>query len=389
MSVSAPASVASGERLDPSRLRLFRWIMIAGLVVLLALAVVAAELGARFYERHRTTPPDYFPQMYYPHQRLRYGLVPGLDYYGWFRINSLGFRGPEASVAKKPGVLRVVCLGASTTFDIGSIGAARPWPEVMQEEIRRRLGADSVEVLNLAIPGFTSLDSLIDLQIRVLALQPDLVVVYQGHNDFIYSFPSPYPQRSSLYPQESTPRSAFMRWIVNHSVLYAKSERPVRQAISGLWHKVKDGFGAKVPQADADARRDQSLEHGLAEFRSNLTSIAAIARANDIPLVLPKIVLPFPDDAPTNCSVCGRLSTVFGNLEPSRVKAMFQRYDSVLVQLAAAGGDIHYIPTDGFVPKEDRYYHDPIHFGTEGSKLMGERMGAALAPILSELRRPP
>lgn len=386
MPASMPPTPQSHGQPDVSRMRLFRRIMIGGLIVFLAAGVLTAEWAARYYERHRATPPDYFPQMYYPHVRLRYGLVPNLDYYGWFRINSLGFRGPEASVDKQPGVLRVVCLGGSTTFDIGSIGTARPWPEVLEAELRRRLGTQSVEVLNLGIPGSTSLDSLIDLQIRVINLKPDLLIVYQGHNDFVYSLPSPHPTQSPLFPSEVAPRSGFIRWLTNHSVLYAKTEGRIKDRIGSLWRMVKRTVGLGPPDKPVVSDGDQGMERGFINFRSNLTSIAAVARANAIPLVLPEVVLPFPEDAGKDCGVCAGLSPLFGNLEPAKVRLMFSRYDSVLPQLSSEGSGVYYIPTDGFVPSEDRYYHDPVHFGPEGSLRMGVKLAESLTPILMDMR---
>src|SRR5215510_4637275 len=106
----SPPSVTAP--LSPGTLRLFKLIMLSGLLVFAVVAAIGAEFAARYYERHRTNPPDYFPSVYYPHRRLRYGLVPNFDYFGWFHINSLGFRGPEIPVAKPPGMLRIVCMGA-------------------------------------------------------------------------------------------------------------------------------------------------------------------------------------------------------------------------------------------------------------------------------------
>lgn len=358
-----------------SRTRLFRLILIAWLVVVFVGGALAAEWGARWYERNRSTPPDYFPQIYYHHQRLGYGLVPNYDYYGWFRINSLGFRGREFPAIKKPGTLRVICLGGSTTFDIGSIGKARPWPDVLESELRRRLGTDSVEVLNLGIPGSTSLDSLIDLQIRALALDPDVLVVYQGLNDFNYSTTPARPDaRSDSFPLEAPPRSAFMRWLRMHSVLFAKTEG----RIGALLSKILPGSGDGKPIDDGG----KSLEAGLAKFDSNVKAIAAIARANHVPLVLPEVVLPFPQGAPADCSMCSRLSSVLAGIEPDRIKAMFGRYSAVLTNVAAQGEGVYPIATSGFVPSEDRYYHDPVHFGPAGSEVMGARMAEALEPVL-------
>jgi lysophospholipase L1-like esterase len=47
------------------------------------------------------------------------------------------------------------------------------------------------------------------------------------------------------------------------------------------------------------------------------------------------------------------------------------------------------VSTLGFVPSEPRYYHDPIHFGPEGSQLMGEKMAGALLPILAPAQATP
>jgi lysophospholipase L1-like esterase len=126
------------------------------------------------------------------------------------------------------------------------------------------------------------------------------------------------------------------------------------------------------------------MERGFADYRSNMRSIAAVARANRIPLVLPQVVLPFPGDgAEENCAMCDGLSPLYGGVEPDRVKAMFGRYDSVLAELAAEGGGVHHIRTEGFVPRADRYYNDPVHFGPEGSRMMGTKLAEALQPLVN------
>src|SRR5437773_1880463 len=79
------------------------------------------------------------------------------------------------------------------------------------------------------------LDSLIDLQMRAIAFQPDLVIVYQGHNDFNYSIPPPLHQKpSDLFPLEARPRSALTRWTTVHSLLYAKEEVRIADLVERL-----------------------------------------------------------------------------------------------------------------------------------------------------------
>ncbi len=118
---------------------------------------------------------------------LGHGNVPG------FRlaqpevtIDALGFRGPEVTVTKPAGVVRVVCLGDSTTFGIwldrpGVIRADAPYPA----EIARLAHADGlrVEVINGGVLGQSSSEALVELLTQVVPLHPDVVTVRLGNND--------------------------------------------------------------------------------------------------------------------------------------------------------------------------------------------------------------
>ena len=107
-----------------------------GATALLTMAItgVAGEVGVRYRERHRTTLAGALPLLYYQHGRLGHAFVRGFDYFGWIHINHEGFRGPEVAVQKAPGVLRIMAVGSSTTFDPSVTSDAATWPA------RRRLG---------------------------------------------------------------------------------------------------------------------------------------------------------------------------------------------------------------------------------------------------------
>lgn len=362
--------------------RLFRLIMIAGMLVIVSVSVIGAELWARRYERTRERQPDYFPSIYYPHRRLRYGLVP-MDYYGWFKINSLGFRGREFTEAKPPGVFRIICLGGSTTFDIGSLRLNKPWPEVLEDTLREKLGTTEIEVLNFGIGGATSLDSLIDLQMRALTFSPDMVIVYQGHNDLVYSIPSSSPAPPSpLYPLEDRPRSSFVRWLTNHSLLYAKTQGQINERVDSILGTVKKIVTLGAADEGIIADREQAMERGFNDFQANIRSIAAIARANGIQLVLPKVLVPFPGSGPGDaaCTQCAQLSDSYGGVSVEKLRTMFGRYNAAL---ETAGGDgVLFVSTDGFVPSADGFYNDPVHFGPEGSRQMATHLAEVLAPLV-------
>jgi lysophospholipase L1-like esterase len=93
-------------------------------------------------------------------------------------IDRFGLRGPEIEFEKRPGRVRVLCMGDSCTF-----GGARPYPEILQEILDRRHGPGKFEVLNAGVIGYTALHGLEWLERELLELRPDVVTVYFGWND--------------------------------------------------------------------------------------------------------------------------------------------------------------------------------------------------------------
>jgi len=117
------------------------------------------------------------------HRHLGFALVPGY-HQGGNRHNLLGFRGEEITLGKPPGVVRIACCGGSTTYGEGTKGDFHlSMPFVLQQGLRAA-GRD-VEVINAGCPGWTTLETLINFETRLLELQPDWAVVYHGINDVL------------------------------------------------------------------------------------------------------------------------------------------------------------------------------------------------------------
>ena len=84
----------------------------------------------------------------------------------------------DVPVPKPAGTYRIVCEGGSTTFDLLAPDDAATWPARLGTLLGPR-----ADVVNAGFPGWTSLESLVSLEIRDLDLTPDLVVVFSGVND--------------------------------------------------------------------------------------------------------------------------------------------------------------------------------------------------------------
>lgn len=104
------------------------------------------------------------------------------------RINRMGFRGKDFEIAKPYGVLRVVCLGGSSTLGYGNKDN-ETYPYYLEEILNKEITGlndekiTSAEVINLGIPHLRS-DQIFSLFAReAIRLSPDIVTFYEGVND--------------------------------------------------------------------------------------------------------------------------------------------------------------------------------------------------------------
>jgi hypothetical protein len=107
--------------------------------------------------------------------------------YREFRLNNLGMRGPDVSLEKPLGTLRVLTVGASETFGLYE-SAGTEYPRQLEDSLNSLLhtvGCRSrdglpwrVEVLNAAFAGMTLPTITNNMRLQYRDLSPDVVVVY-------------------------------------------------------------------------------------------------------------------------------------------------------------------------------------------------------------------
>ena len=93
-----------------------------------------------------------------------------------FRVNSLGFRGPEVSAERLKRGKVVIVSGASESFGLYEV-AGREWPRQLEDSLAVRCGNDVV-VLNAAFAGMALPTVMQDVNLRLIAFAPKLLVYY-------------------------------------------------------------------------------------------------------------------------------------------------------------------------------------------------------------------
>jgi len=114
--------------------------------------------------------------------------------------NEDGYRGRAVPLDKRPGVLRILCLGGSTTYGWSVAYPHETYPAVLEELVRADLppGYDDVEVINAGLPWGTSAEILTHYHFKFHYYQPDIVVVNAGGNDAnAYTYPYYHPDNSN------------------------------------------------------------------------------------------------------------------------------------------------------------------------------------------------
>lgn len=167
-------------------------LMQAGCITVTSVILVLplAELGLRAYFSHYGSQDDRIRYVYSAEKvRSLSSYFTGLPYVGYGLSpdypghNRLGYRGPEIAQPKPPGVYRIVALGGSTTYGFGIERDENTWPGQLQRFLREDYGYEQVEVINAGVQEYTTWESLVNLEFRLLDLDPDLIIVYHATND--------------------------------------------------------------------------------------------------------------------------------------------------------------------------------------------------------------
>lgn len=118
-----------------------------------------------------------------PHPELRYELTPGARGFAWHSdvvVNSHGMRGREYPLAPT-GALRIVALGDSVAFGSG-VAVNERFTDLLETGLAERLD-HPVEVLNLGVGGYDTLQEVASLEFSGLEFQPDLALLAYCVND--------------------------------------------------------------------------------------------------------------------------------------------------------------------------------------------------------------
>jgi len=196
-------------------------------------------------------------------------------------INSLGLRGPEVTREVPAGVVRIATLGGSSTFG-SQVSDSDAWPRLLEGGLGK-----GMQVVNFGVPGYSTVESLIQTALVLPELKPEVAIYYEGWNDLRSMHVRPLaPDYSDFHgPLQLTNLDILSTNTDTRlaTVFYVKNW-VMAQTIAQL-------NARPTAQSSPDKLTDRIDERAVALYGRNLRSIVALCRAQQIrPIFVPHLL---------------------------------------------------------------------------------------------------
>jgi len=345
------------------------------LLVLLGFVLLAAlEGGLRLAGyRHevagvtfRFVGPDVLNMPEYTRdRRLFWRLKPGGPEIGVAvpgQTGASGFRGPAVQKQRRPGSLRVACMGDSTTYGVG-VPLERTYVSLLGRALEYALQRP-VEMVNAGCPGYSSYQGLRLLESDVLPLAPDAVTLLFGAwNDFTPAIGGDDEAKGARWrlPAWTDPVVAgacrlrlFMLLAHGQEALLGRDPWFGRRTLD----QYLKGFAAGRPPEGERVPPDK--------FAGNLRRMAALARGRGTTPVL--VTPPLAQ-------------------ESQREHPVFALYRDAVRDAAAADG-VALVPASEDLAAREKsgqaVFMDPIHPNADGQEIVAALAAQTLVPLLRQ-----
>lgn len=204
--------------------------------------------------------------------------------YAYYSVRELS--GPEPrvfSLPKPDKVYRIVVLGASTVEGFPYLSEVA-FPQLMGTLLQEQLDDRQFEVLNAGIVGINSF-AMVDLVKQVCSVEPDLVILYTGHNEFYGpgGVGSNATFSSMLYPlMTRLRRFRSAQWLANQ-LEGGDADKPLIESL------------ARDVAIELDSATFQQAE---SFYRANLTKIAATCSRAKVPIMMCSVACNLSSQSP-------------------------------------------------------------------------------------------
>jgi hypothetical protein len=294
-------------------------------------------------------------------------FLRGASYPSGLRTNVFGWRGPDLPLNKPPNAIRIAFVGASTT--VSPHAEPYSYPEIVGAWLGRWVEARhpdlSIEAINAGREGVNSRSIQAIVRQEVIPADPDLIVYYEGSNQFRLSDFLPWPKgtrakgavRAGVGAYSSVGRrvETLLKLITAPGIEPVKPTLPV-QWPSDLNEQDPDlaypGLPLQLPRilADLETIRQTSEAHGVGLVMTSFEWLA-----------YPGMVL----DPQRDAFLFEYLNTKYWPYSYAHMRR-FQDFQNRVYRKFADEHRLDFIDVAGQMPADPRLFNDAIHMTRAG-----------------------
>lgn len=208
----------------------------------------------------------------------------------WYDVETdeNGFRyNGDLSTPKPPGEIRIFSLGGSTTF-----GPASPNSLTYPQQLEDLLGDHEVRVINAGVDGYRSIHLLKYYQERIRKLQPDIITIYCGWNDYGHSLLPFWEPKNPLQHYFSSQMKLAKVPFMDFALVWFSAK---------LYYRMSDsGFRTKLLGSDPQAEqyfKESENKRWIDEHKDNLNELILASKSDGVVPVLINFPSPFFENA--------------------------------------------------------------------------------------------
>lgn len=316
----------------------------------------------------------------------------------WLGTNQNGFYGQKnyVNLTKQSDTVRVILLGGSAAMGLGASSKETTIQAFLQKKFDVSFPNKKVEVLNCAVGDYSSAQALAAFSLELIEYDPDVVVLFDGFNDFSHSCWGSKFSKGKWLP--NTTRSFDDNLF---AVLAWDGTLIRRDVIIDKWRRSNLGSKIQYYKKRFD-KKSRILTHGthgmiwddptlwsvkkeaIYWHLNNIQSIAGICSIRDIkflhclqPCILWGHGKKLTDFESARLELFNTRMPNLHELAQSYFNLFIHEYNSVMTKLEKDTGSKKFRYFDGsslFQEDIDTLFVDPIHFNDQGQLVIAEQL---------------
>lgn len=245
-------------------------------------------------------------------------------------------------------------MGASTTF-CGEVSTdSRTWPSRLERLLQEAYPRLTIRVVIAGVSGYTTEESVKNLEGRVLPLDPDIVVVYHANNDMARDTRRAAEQQGV---EDGFRGPGVVEWLSRFSLLVDLAYKNVRIAAAG-----------------GSAKLDRLPDDLTDRFVANLERIRSRTAEADVDLVLSTFLVKYRrDQDPQTLRANADVAFYYMPwMTADLLLDALDRYNEAVLGFAEAHG-IPVVDDRNRIPADAEHYVDCMHLTDAGCEAMARR----------------